>query len=760
MNASSRLGLLPLANVHVESPGMVGECWLSTSEDPQFLLGGPRLDLAPGWYIFEARSSQVQGRLASPCLYPDYGEGMAEAGRIPLPEPDADGIIRAVVLFERAVRALRFDPSILPVRFSMPQVLLRALGRTAALWNMCALIVRKSGWEAGLAPLREFLRYAAAGRLREGGDAAFATYRRHTLPGLQGDGNYAAWVRVFDTFGTVEERALHARLQAIQDAPLISVVLPVYQPPERWLRRCIDSVLAQVYQNWELCIADDASASPHVRRVLAEYARRDARIRVVYRGSNGHISAASNSALEIAKGRFVALLDHDDELAPDALAEVALAIAAHPQWRLIYSDEDKIDAGGVRYDPYFKPDWNYELLLSQNFISHLGVYDSALVREVGGFRVGLEGSQDWDLALRCIERLEPGQIGHIPKILYHWRSIPGSTALAVGEKDYVGAAGLRAVREHLVRTDAAATAEPAGPGRVRVRRSIPGGVPRVSLIVPTRDRVDLLRVCVDSLLQRTDYADYEVLVVDNQSQEAATLAYLGSLSADSRVRVLRYDRPFNYSAINNFAAAHANGELLGLLNNDIEVESGSWLAEMVSEAVRPGVGAVGAMLLYPDETIQHAGVIVGMHGVAGHLHVGKPRSHPGQMGRALAVQELSAVTAACMLLRKSAFEAVGGLDEGLAVAFNDIDLCLRLKRAGYRNLWTPHAVLFHHESASRGYEDTPEKKARFNAEVQFMRDRWGGVLDHDPAYNCNLSLDGEAFELAFPPRGRRRCLSG
>jgi GT2 family glycosyltransferase len=274
----------------------------------------------------------------------------------------------------------------------------------------------------------------------------------------------------------------------------------------------------------------------------------------------------------------------------------------------------------------------------------------------------------------------------------------------------------------------------------------------VSLIIPTRDQVELLRTCISSIFDKTDYPDFEVLIVDNQSSEPATLEYFAELAAEPRIKVVPYDAPFNYSAINNHAAALASGQILGLVNNDIEVESAGWLQEMVSQAVREDVGAVGAMLLYPNDTIQHAGVIVGLHGIAGHVYAGLPRNHPGQMGRALLVQEMSAVTAACLLVRKSVFDQVGGLDEGLSVAFNDIDFCLRVRARGYRNLWTPHAVLYHHESASRGSEDTPEKQARFNAEIDFMQSRWGDLLLRDPSYNPNLSLGAGQFELAFPPR--------
>jgi O-antigen biosynthesis protein len=540
--------------------------------------------------------------------------------------------------------------------------------------------------------------------------------------------------------------------------PLISVVVPVYNTPEKWLTAAIDSVRRQAYPHWELCIADDASPAPHVRPLLERAAREDARIKVVFRETNGHICAASNSALALATGEWVALLDHDDELAPHALFEMAAATRAHPDAALIYSDEDKIDETGRRFDPYFKPDFLPDLLEGQNFICHLGAYRTALVRELGGFREGFEGSQDWDLALRVADRAGTAAIRHVPRILYHWRAIAGSTALHGDQKNYHLSAARRALADHFDRRGERVELVEIPGGHWRARHAVPEPHPLVSIIIPTRNGLHLIRRCVESIEEKTSYDRFEILIVDNGSDDPAMLAWLRDMQARhpgerGRVRVLRDESPFNYSALNNRAVTVANGDFVCLLNNDMEVVSPDWIDEMVSHAARPGAGCVGAMLYYPDDVIQHAGVVLGVGGVAGHAFKRFPRGSEGVFNRARLVQNYSAVTAACLLVRKSIFLSVGGLDEKeLSVAFNDVDFCLKVRAAGHRNVWTPFAEFYHHESASRGFEDTPEKTARFRREIEVMQQRWGTLLTSDPAYNPNLSLEGEDFAIATSRR--------
>jgi glycosyltransferase involved in cell wall biosynthesis/2-polyprenyl-3-methyl-5-hydroxy-6-metoxy-1,4-benzoquinol methylase len=563
---------------------------------------------------------------------------------------------------------------------------------------------------------------------------------------------YAKWIQTYDTITDETRIMMKECADDFLHKPLISVLLPTYNTSMEWLIQAIESVRQQIYPHWELCIADDASTNLIVRAILTRYAKRDSRIKIVLRTQNGHISAASNSALGLASGEWLALLDHDDLLSEQALFWMADAINKNPGLQLIYSDEDKIDAFGRRFDPYFKCDWNIDLFYSQNLITHLGGYRTDLVKKVGGFRLGLEGAQDYDLALRCIERLEPEQICHIPRVLYHWRMHAESTSQAATAKPYAMIAGEKALNEHLQRKKINARAELVGYG-YRVHYTLPDVLPMVSLIIPTRNGFQFIRPCVESILNLTTYPNYEILIVDNDSDDPQLLHYFDELQKDARVRVVRVEQPFNYSALNNAAVKLARGEIVGLLNNDLEVITPEWLTEMVSIAVQPAVGAVGAKLWYPDDTLQHGGIILGLGGWAGHAHKGFPKGHLGHVGRMSLISGFTAVTGACLLVRKSVYEQVGGLNEvELQVSCNDVDFCLRLREAGYRNVWTPYAELYHHESATRGYEVTPEKKARFAAEVQYVKQNREDLFLHDPAYSPNLTLDREDFSLAWPPR--------
>jgi O-antigen biosynthesis protein len=528
--------------------------------------------------------------------------------------------------------------------------------------------------------------------------------------------------------------------------PLISIITPVYNTPPNVLRAMFDSVLAQTYDHWQLCLADGASSEPAVRTVLEAYAQRDARIQVKFLPQNLGISGNSNEALALAKGEFIALLDHDDELSPNALYENVLLLNHHPDADMIYSDEDKLDIYGCRWGPFFKPDWSPDLFRSMMYICHLGVYRTSLIMEVGGFRPELDGAQDYDLVLRVTERTT--RIYHIPRVLYHWRVIAGSAAGDPNAKPYAYKAQVNAISEHCQRLGwdcVVESGEFRGHNRIKHRLPTP---PCVSIIIPTRDQAAILRRCLESIRTRSTYCNYEIIVVDNDSREPETLDYLQLLATQPDTRVLAYPGEFNYAAINNFAAAQAAGDLLLLLNNDTEVITPDWLEAMVGPALRDEVGAVGARLLYPDGTLQHGGVILRPQFIAFHAHRGLPAPETGYYGLIKVQRNVSAVTGACLMTRRALFLAMGGLDEHkLGVAYNDIDYCLRLREQGHLIVWTPHAELVHHESLSRGHDTAADKIERLKRETAYMQERWGHVLSRDPYYSPNLTLEWEDFSL-------------
>ena len=722
--------LLPL-------PSPAAPRFLATGDDPHFRLRGP---LAAGWYMvelgLELPCARVQAR-----LYLDQGGGESEAASHGLPLRSGQPAKRLLWL-PRPAR-LRVDPMSHPGAFRLDRFHLKRVKPDFARDRMRRKLQAAQGRAAARpAPLAPGLDDAAL----------WAAYDRLFEPVADDALHYADWI------AQVEQPALpSAAAQAAERAawawrPRFSIITPTYNTPPELLQACIDSVRAQTYPDWELCLADDASPDPRVRAALQAAAAAEPRIRLALRERNGHIVEASNTALGLARGDFVVLLDHDDTLAPQALQSVARALQGRPQAQIVYSDEDKLDPLGQRCEPHFKPDFNPDLLYAQNYVSHLGVYRRELVEAVGGFRPGFEGSQDHDLLLRCVARLQdPRDVLHVPEVLYHWRQVPGSTALRHDAKDYACEAGRRAVQAHHDALLPGVQVSIVGPGLYRSLWPLPEPRPQVSLIIPTRDGLDVLRTCIDSLVERTAYPNYEILVVDNGSVQPETLAYLAELPKrpGPPVRVLHDPRPFNYSALNNAAVAQARGSLIGLINNDVEVIRADWLEDMVRHALRPDIGCVGAKLYYPDDTVQHAGVILGIGGVADHAHKNFPRSASGYFGRLRVAHNVSAVTAAVLLVRRAVYEQVGGLDaEHLAVAFNDVDFCLKVMQAGYRNLWTPQAELYHHESKTRGADTAPDKRARLEGEARIMQARWGPLLGRDPYYNPNLSLSRRDFSLA------------
>lgn len=723
------------------------QSWVAEGNDPFFIIDLEQLsNISKGWYQFNI-SINCQPKQGLAKLYLDTGKGFNEFETVTLPYKRAVSVSRLFYL-ESPLVALRFDPLEQAATFAINQFEIAAVDVKVVESALLARIQKEHQSYRDM-PLEKIKKSI----LMDNGDMSIErlqAFYNETFSVTPFSVGYEEWIETVELPSLPGNKEVSLMLASMTHPPVISIVIPVYNPAEIYLRACLDSVLAQSYPHWELCIADDRSPKEHVQRVLREYEAKDSRIKVVYRKQNGHISAASNSALEIAKGDFVALLDHDDVLPEHAMLFMAQAICEQPHTQILYSDEDKINARGERFDPHFKSDWNPDLFFSQNYVSHLGVYRRSLLQQIGGFRLGVEGSQDQDLLLRCLPHVAAEQIVHIPRVLYHWRTIEGSTALASGEKSYTTEAGIKALRDYFSKQQPEVTVE-AGlvPNTYRVRYPISEPAPLVSLLIPTRDRRALTETAVRSIIDRSTYTHFEILILDNGSVEQETLDFFAQIQQeDSRVRVLRYDHPFNYSAINNFGVRHAKGAIIGLVNNDVEVINPDWLTEMVSHCMRPEIGCVGAKLYYSNDTLQHGGVILGIGGVAGHSHKQYPRHHPGYFSRLLLTQTLSAVTAACLLIRKNIYEEVAGLDEeNLHVAFNDVDFCLKVREAGYRNLWTPYAELYHYESISRGAEDSPEKIARFAREVNFMKSKWGKHLELDPFYSPNLSKDREDFSI-------------
>ena len=572
------------------------------------------------------------------------------------------------------------------------------------------------------------------------------TIQRAKIEKLRNQASYPNWLARNEV---LDIEAMTQEIATFHYQPKISIAMPVYNVEEKWLRLCIDSILNQVYTNWELCMADDASTDPNVKKILTEYQQLDERIRVVFREQNGHISEATNSALAIATGEFVALLDNDDELAINAFYEVVKVLNENPELDLIYSDEDKIDMDGNRSDPAFKPDWSPDLLLGTNYISHLGVYRRSILEEIGGFLKGYEGSQDYDLVLRFTEKTTKERIKHIPKVLYYWRMLPTSTAVDQGSKGYAFEAGLRAVQDALVRRGINGHAtHGAANGLYDVYYDIESEK-LVSIIIPTKNGYKDVQRCVSSIIEKTTYQNYEIIMADNGSTDPKMHELYAEFEQQlpGRFFVESIDIPFNFSTINNRAAKKAHGEYLLFLNNDTEVITENWLTLMVSFAQQERIGCVGAKLLYPNNTVQHAGVILGLGGVAGHGHYGYPHGDLGYFGRLAINVNYSAVTAACFLMKKADFDAVGGFEEAFTVAFNDVDLCLKVQALGRDNVWLHEAELYHFESQTRGYDDKGKKKKRFEQEKVMMEEKWGPLIENDPFYNPNLTRDIPNFSL-------------
>ena len=538
------------------------------------------------------------------------------------------------------------------------------------------------------------------------------------------------------------------RAETFEKDVKFSVLVPLYNTPEHFLHEMIQSVIDQTYANWELCLADGSdSEHPDVEKICRKYAEKDARVRYLKLEKNLGISGNTNACIDMAEGDYLALFDHDDLLHPAALYEMMKAICEQGA-DFIYTDENTFhNTPKDAYCPHFKPDYAPDTLRANNYICHFTAFKRSLIDVVGKFRPECDGSQDFDMVLRLTEKAE--KIVHIPKILYYWRAHANSVADSVGAKPYVIEAAHRAVQDHLDRVGLKGEVlDTVVPSMYRIRYELTGQ-PKVSILIPNYEHVAELKTCLESIYSKTTYPNFEIIVIENNSKSPETFAYYKEIEARwENLKVITWDSYFNYSAINNFGAKYAEGEYLLLLNNDTEIITPDWIQEMLMFAQREDVGAVGAKLYYPDDTVQHAGLGIGLLTLAGHLHRNFDRNHPGYMGRLIYAQDLSAVTAACVMVRRDVWDELGGLDETFEVAFNDVDLCMRIRKAGYLIVWTPFAELYHYESKSRGSDEAPEKRKRFLGEVARFQTRWAKELAAgDPYYNPNFTLDKEDFSI-------------
>ena len=699
-----------------------------------------------GWYYLEAALVRNNGSREAG-IHVDRGRGDKKT-TLPIPT-NLRGTVREVFFLPADVVALQWAPTAAPGFFSQSQLLihkitplestLRRMFRVLFdLWRFRgSTVAARSGltWWGALCDLQE-------------------AYQRTTnlrIKRLAGN-DYSSFIALNDTLKETDIQAMRDQMQQFALHPVISLVVPVQAPTGKFFQETLESISGQIYPHWELLLAGDFLSEPQTRAIADEYRKSNVRVKIVPAPTGVSLTETFNLALTQAQGEYIARIDQHDLLSPHTLFFLAQEINRYPDTDLLYTDDDTINENGERLTPRFKPDWNPDLFFSHNYIASLTLYRCHRVLALGGYRLGYEGAEDYDLSLRSMRETESTNIRHIAKILYHCRLIsrpPSPVPLQLDSSNTRATAhqsAKLALNDYFAGSRIIVDDGPA-PNLYHIQHPLPEKLPLVSIIIPTRDRVELLKKCITSIQQKTAYKNWEILVVDNQSEESLTHTYFEEIQCNSQIRVIRYEKPFNYSALNNHAVQYAAGKILVLMNNDVEVMSEKWLTEMVSHAIRPEIGAVGAKLLYANGLVQHAGVILGLGGVAGHAHKYIEGDEPGYCHRAVVAQNLSAVTGACLVVRKECYNEVGGLNEDLAVAFNDIDFCLKLLSAGYRNIFTPFACLYHHESMSRGQNDTPEKNELFRREFSFMKDAWGKMLQDDPAYNQNLTLEFENFSL-------------
>jgi len=708
------------------------ENYCSLSETPYF-----ELFIAPftsgGWFYLEAAVVRHNGnRDAS--LFVELKDGTTEV--IPIPS-NMRGTIREVFFLPRHARTIRWSPTAAKGYFSQSSLLIHRISPLESILRRLYRVLfdfRPMRQHADTT-INKLKLYHICTKLHKC-YLKTARYRNNRLNGL----NYASFISYNDAVIQRQSRRAQCKIKTCPHQPHISLIMLLDAPNILWLQEAIESCKAQVYSNWEiLIVADSEGVKLFNQRFPAQQQVKS--LTLIQSEDGNDLADMLNMALYKATGEYILRIGQHDRLSPHALLLMLQKLQKRPRSLLVYSDNDDIDHSGRRANPRCKPDWNPDLLSSCYYLGRPCLLQRERLLEIGGYRAGFTGAEEYDLCLRFTDGIQPNMIRHLPDIVYS-RRVPSTKSMEVTAHR----SGQLALQDFFANSGTNIEDGPAL-NHYRILHPLPTRLPLVSIIIPTRNQKNILTACIESIFTKTTYNNYEILIVDNQTTDPATLNYLKNIQHTRKVRILRHDAPFNYAAINNAAVKQARGEVLALLNNDVEIITTDWLHEMVRHCLRPKIGAVGAKLLYANNTIQHAGVILGLGGIAGHGHKYLPDNAPGYCHRAVVPQNYSAVTGACMVIRKTVYEKMEGLDEQFAVAFNDIDFCLRLLEQGYRNIFTPYAKLYHHESFSRGKDDTPEKQAVFQNESKRMREKWGPLLDRDPAYNPNLSLNFEGFTL-------------
>lgn len=718
----------------------------------------PNTPLPPAWFLMKFHLSGHTGIRPEISLTDEDGQVLHKSKR--LCEVTPKGMVKEFITIPKKSFSLRIDlpgkPNTIVQNFSITKVsplqmhcwhawlrLRLALISPNFLFDACGRayeIYASEGWKGIVAGLARDRR-ALGVRGEEQNEAGI----------IEGGETYQRWFENYGVLSSQQKEDIRQEISRLPVRPTISILIPIDRATSKaQLAATIASITRQIYPAWELLLACDETTSHRMQPVFSEQDRSDDRIRFILVPSSDSNATLLNSALQSAKGQFTAFLRPGDVLTEDAFFWAARAIGKDCDAAILYSDEDATDESGNLSNPYCKPDWNPPLFYCQNFLGQLALYRLDLVRIEGGFRKSFDGDFCWDLALRIWSRLRKTQVVHIPKILCH--------RLSFGESDRddkmqsPGPSSSEALLNFFTQRAIDVAILPGHDSNSWRVQYVLKEFPKISIIIPTYNALHLIRPCLESIFEKTCYPNYEVIVVDNRSDDPDVLHYLSSLEEERKIRVLHFDEEFNFSAINNFAVEQSNGQLVCLMNNDIQLIDKNWLQEMASQAMQKNIGAVGAKLYYPDNTIQHCGVVTGIGGVAAHLYTKFPRDFAGQRDRNFLVQNVSAVTAACLVIKKAIYQEVGGFEEKLKVAYNDIDFCLKVKEAGYDNIWTPFAELYHHESVSRGHDVTPERYALFKHASSYMRKTWGATLRNDPYYNINLTLKRSNGSLAWPPR--------